>query len=72
MIGKIIIFAFLVLLFAGLGISGTVSTVAKGYHNISANPVLHKIGSDVLNGTKSTLSEQLQGFKNNILENELK
>ena len=72
MIGKIIVAVFLILLVAGLGASGTIGAVAKGYHNISSNPTIHQIGFELYNGTKSELSSQLQNFTNNTLEQQLK
>lgn len=58
MIGKILAFSFLGLLFIGLGLDGTVSGLVKGYHNIESNPVLQ-------NFSAYSVHEFKQGFSTN-------
>lgn len=45
MIGKAIAFCFFAVLFIGLGFTGTVSGLVKGYHNIQSNPVLQNFSA---------------------------
>lgn len=71
MIGKIIIGAFLILLFAGLGFSGIVNNEVRGFHNIEADPQLHVIGSQLFNTSETLVQQQIQNITSNALHDEL-
>lgn len=57
MIGKLLAFCFFALLFIGLGFTGTVSGLVKGYHKIESNPV-------VQNFSAYSVQQFKQGFTN--------
>lgn len=66
MIGRLVLFTLLVLIVAGLGIGGTVHALTSGFHSVSTNPVIHKIGVDIYNKAQTEISTQLQNATNAI------
>ena len=71
MIGKIIGATFLIVLFAGLGLSGIVSAEITGYNNLSSNKIINGIEHNVENATYTILTKQMQGIENSTLNQEL-
>lgn len=58
MIGKILTFSFILLLVIGLGFTGTVSGLVKGYHKIESNPVLQNLTAYSAQQFKSGFSNE--------------
>jgi hypothetical protein len=71
MIGKVIVFAIILLIVAGLGINGTVSALVKGVHNIQTNPTLKSVGEEVVKQTKVYVNQTIQNFTSTDWQNQV-
>ena len=65
MLLKLIGFVFIVLVFLGLGLSGTFKAALAGYHTITSNPIIHQLQDKATNEIKS------EGAKLHNVENRI-
>jgi len=63
MLLKLIGITFVVLVFLGLGVSGTFNAALAGYHSVTSNPVIQQFQSKVTNTIKSEATTQIHNMK---------
>ena len=61
---KIIGIVFVVLVFLGLGVSGTFNAALAGYHLVASNPVIQQFQSKVTNTIKSEANTKTHNIEN--------
>ena len=59
MLLKLIGIVFVVLVFLGLGVSGTFNAALAGYHLLATNPVIQQFQSKVTNTIKTEATTQI-------------
>ena len=58
MLGKLIAGGFIVLVFLGLGVSGTLNAAVTGYHNVESNSVVQQLQNQATSAIKSEATAQ--------------
>lgn len=66
MLQKLLAFAFLVLVFIGLGISGILNAAFAGYDRVEKNPVVQQVQNKAL-----TIENAMHGQLENAIRSEL-
>ena len=57
MLLKLLAFTFVVLVFIGLGVSGTLNAALAGYHSVTLNPIVQKLQSKATSAILSTATQ---------------
>ncbi len=66
MLLKLLGLVFVVLVFLGLGVSGTFNAALAGYHSVASNPVVQQLQSKVTNAIKSETTTQIHNMENMV------
>jgi hypothetical protein len=64
MLLKLLAFAFVALVFIGLGVSGTLNAALAGYHSVASNPVVQQLQNKATSAIKSEATTQLHNIEN--------
>ena len=57
MLLKLLAFTFVVLVFIGLGVSGTLNAALAGYHSVTLNPIVQKLQSKATSAILSAATQ---------------
>jgi hypothetical protein len=61
-LGKLIAGGFIILVFLGLGVSGTVNALITGYHNVESNSVVKQLQNHATNAIKNEATTQFNAI----------
>lgn len=64
MLMKIAVMAFVILVFIGLGVSGTVNAAINGYHKVEQNPTVQQLQNKATSTIKSEVTTQIHNVEN--------
>jgi hypothetical protein len=64
MLLKLLAFAFVALVFIGLGATGTLNAALAGYHSVTSNPVVQQLQNKATSAITSEATTQLHNIEN--------